>query len=67
MKKILKLEAFVSATPDFTNHPEVVNGASDLLVQLFGPEIGAHSRFAVGCSSLPRNVPVEIGAVVELE
>ena len=39
---------------------QVVNGASDLLVEIFGKEVGQHSRFAVGCNSLPRNVPVEV-------
>eukprot|EP00931_Biecheleriopsis_adriatica_P118633 TRINITY_DN93993_c0_g1_i1.p1 TRINITY_DN93993_c0_g1~~TRINITY_DN93993_c0_g1_i1.p1 ORF type:complete len:165 (-),score=35.45 TRINITY_DN93993_c0_g1_i1:28-522(-) len=67
VKRILKVEAFVSSTPDFVDHPQVVNGCSDLLVEIFGREVGAHSRFAVGCSSLPLGVSVEIGAVVELE
>ncbi|CAD7938584.1 unnamed protein product [Amoebophrya sp. A120] len=67
VKKIVKLEGFVSCGAEFTEHPEVINGASDLLVDLFGPDVGPHSRFAVGCASLPRGVPVEIGAVVELD
>mmetsp|Transcript_111093 Transcript_111093/g.324956 ORF Transcript_111093/g.324956 Transcript_111093/m.324956 type:complete len:160 (-) Transcript_111093:115-594(-) len=66
VKKVVKVEAFVNATEDFVDHPQVVNGVSDLLVEIFGPEVGAHSRFAVGCSSLPLGVAVEAGAVVEL-
>mmetsp|Transcript_19019 Transcript_19019/g.44707 ORF Transcript_19019/g.44707 Transcript_19019/m.44707 type:complete len:162 (-) Transcript_19019:67-552(-) len=65
--KVIKVEAFVNATEDFTDHPQVVNGCSDLLVEVFGPEVGAHSRFAVGCSSLPLGVAVETGAVVEIK
>eukprot|EP00927_Polykrikos_kofoidii_P057473 TRINITY_DN51613_c0_g1_i1.p1 TRINITY_DN51613_c0_g1~~TRINITY_DN51613_c0_g1_i1.p1 ORF type:complete len:182 (-),score=24.76 TRINITY_DN51613_c0_g1_i1:147-623(-) len=64
--QILKIEGFVNCTEDFENHSLVVNGCSDLLVEVFGPEIGAHSRLAVGCSSLPFGVPVEIGAIVEI-
>eukprot|EP00929_Paragymnodinium_shiwhaense_P030520 TRINITY_DN17286_c0_g3_i1.p1 TRINITY_DN17286_c0_g3~~TRINITY_DN17286_c0_g3_i1.p1 ORF type:complete len:169 (+),score=31.78 TRINITY_DN17286_c0_g3_i1:62-568(+) len=63
---ILKVEGFVSCTPDFAEHPQVINGCSDFLVEVFGREIGAHARFAVGCSSLPLGVPVEIGATVEI-
>mmetsp|Transcript_70907 Transcript_70907/g.178762 ORF Transcript_70907/g.178762 Transcript_70907/m.178762 type:complete len:167 (+) Transcript_70907:80-580(+) len=66
VKKILKVEAFVNSTPDFTDHPKVVNGCSDLLVEVFGAEVGAHARFAVGCSSLPLGVAVEVGATVEI-
>mmetsp|Transcript_60276 Transcript_60276/g.111791 ORF Transcript_60276/g.111791 Transcript_60276/m.111791 type:complete len:155 (+) Transcript_60276:62-526(+) len=67
VKKILKVEGFVNSTDDFTDHPQVINGISDLLVEIFGPEVGPHSRFAVGCSSLPLGVSVEAGAVVEVE
>mmetsp|Transcript_145448 Transcript_145448/g.362702 ORF Transcript_145448/g.362702 Transcript_145448/m.362702 type:complete len:159 (+) Transcript_145448:97-573(+) len=66
VKAVVKVEAFVNSTADFTNHPQVVNGCSDLLVEVFGQEIGAHSRFAVGCSSLPLGVAVETGAVIEV-
>ena len=59
--KIVKLTGFCNATDDFTKHPAVINGASDLLVELFGTEIGMHARSAVGCSSLP------LGSIVELE
>merc|ERR1712110_81849 len=64
--RVLRLEAFVNATPDFVDHPKVVNAASDLICQAFGTEIGSHSRTAIGCSSLPLGVPVEISAVVEV-
>mmetsp|Transcript_48468 Transcript_48468/g.113439 ORF Transcript_48468/g.113439 Transcript_48468/m.113439 type:complete len:155 (-) Transcript_48468:33-497(-) len=67
VKKILKVEGFVNSTDDFKDHPQVINGISDLLVEIFGPDVGPHSRFAVGCSSLPLGVSVEAGAVVEVE
>mmetsp|Transcript_5545 Transcript_5545/g.7847 ORF Transcript_5545/g.7847 Transcript_5545/m.7847 type:complete len:161 (+) Transcript_5545:86-568(+) len=67
VKAVLKVEGFVNCTDEFTDHPKVINGASDLLVDVFGSEVGAHSRFAVGCSSLPLGVAVEVGAVVEIE
>ena len=61
------MQGFVASTPDFTGHPQVINGVSDLLVEVLGREVGSHSRFAVGCSSLPLGVPVEVGAVIEIE
>ena len=61
--KLIKLGAFVNAAPEFGDHPKVVNGASDFMVQAFGPETAEHVRFAVGCSSLPSNAMVEIEAV----
>jgi len=62
---IAKLGGFVSSTPDFTDHPEVINGASNLMVELFGDK-GKHARFAVGVPSLPMNASVEIDAVIEI-
>lgn len=62
IERCLKLGGFVNATPDFTDHPEVINGASDLMVEVLGDK-GKHARFAVGCGSLPRNVQVEIDAI----
>eukprot|EP00913_Durusdinium_trenchii_P020803 g19543.t1 len=59
VKRVVKVEGFVSCTPDFVDHPQVVNGCSDLLVEIFGTEVGAHSRFAVGCSSLPLGSALE--------
>jgi len=65
VKRVVKVTGFVNAAPGFTQHPEVVNGASDLFVEIFG-EAGRHARAAVGASSLPRNVAVEIEAVFEV-
>ncbi|MGD7653201.1 MAG: RidA family protein [Verrucomicrobiales bacterium] len=66
IKRIVTLNGFVNSEPDFFGHPQVVNGASDLLVEIFG-EKGKHSRTAVGVSALPLNVAVEINLVVEVE
>lgn len=63
--RVVKLTGFVAAAPGFTQHPEVVNGASDLMVQVFG-DAGRHTRAAVGCSSLPRGVAVEVEALYEI-
>jgi enamine deaminase RidA (YjgF/YER057c/UK114 family) len=63
--RVVKVTGFVNATPEFTQHPEVVDGASDLFAEVFG-EAGRHARAAVGVSSLPRNVAVEIEAVFEV-
>lgn len=66
VKRIVKVTGMVNATDDFTNHPEVINGFSDLMVAVFG-EKGKHARAAVGMASLPRNIAVEIEMVVEIE
>lgn len=66
MVKIVAVNGFVNSTPDFTDQAQVLNGASDLLVALFGPE-AAHTRTAVGVSALPLNVAVEISMIVEIE
>jgi enamine deaminase RidA (YjgF/YER057c/UK114 family) len=63
--RIVKLTGFVACTPGFAQHPQVVNGASDVMVQVFG-DIGRHARAAVGAPSLPRNAPVEVEAVIEI-
>lgn len=63
--RCVKLVGFVNATPDFTDHPQVVNGASDLMVAVLGDR-GRHARSAVGVSSLPRGVAVEIEGIVEV-
>ena len=65
LARCLKLGGFVSCTPAFTDHPAVINGASDLIVEAMG-EAGQHARFAVGCASLPRNAAVEVEAIFEL-
>ena len=65
VKQVLKLGGFVNAPPDFTGHPVVVNGASDLMVEIFG-DAGRHARFAVGVGSLPLNSAVEVEAIFAL-
>jgi len=65
VKQILKVTGMVNATPEFTNQPEVINGFSDLMVEVFG-ESGKHARAAVGMGSLPRNLAVEIDVIVEI-
>lgn len=61
----LKLLGMVNAAPGFNAMPGVVNGASDLLLDLFGPDIGAHARSAIGVAELPWNIPVELEAELE--
>jgi enamine deaminase RidA (YjgF/YER057c/UK114 family) len=63
--RIVKVNGYVNATPDFVQPPAVVNGASDLLVEVFG-EAGKHARAAVGVASLPAGAPVEVEMVVEV-
>lgn len=63
--KLVRMGIFVNAPDDFTDHPKVANGASDLMVALFG-EHGKHARFAVGVSGLPFGVAVEVDATFEL-
>jgi len=65
VKRCVKVTVFVNAVPGFTQHPEVANGASDLIVEVFG-EAGRHARAAVGAGSLPRNVAAEVEAVFEI-
>jgi len=65
VKRVLRLGGFVNCTPEFTDMPQVVNGASDLMVQVFG-DAGKHARAAVGVSSLPLGVAVEVEAMFEL-
>lgn len=66
VKQVVKVMGMVNAEPDFTQHSQVVNGFSDLMVEVFG-ERGKHARAAVGMSSLPGNIPVEIEMIVEIE
>jgi enamine deaminase RidA (YjgF/YER057c/UK114 family) len=65
VQRVVKVTGFVNAVPEFTQHPEVINGASELFVEVFG-ESGRHARAAVGASSLPRNVAVEVEAIFEI-
>ncbi len=67
VKRVVKVLGMVNTAPDFTQHPRVVNGASDLFVEVFGEDIGKHARSAIGVASLPSNVPLEIEMVVEVE
>ncbi len=62
----LKLGAFVNCDENFTDQPKIINGASDLLVSIFGDK-GRHARFAVGSNSLPFNISVEIDAIIKIK
>ena len=66
VKQIVKVLGMVNASPEFTDHPKVINGFSDLMVEIFG-ENGKHARAAVGMGSLPDNIAVEIEMIVEIE
>jgi len=66
VRRCVKLGGFVNSIADFTDHPKVINGASDLMVEALGDR-GKHARFAVGAGSLPLNVAVEVDAVFEIE
>ena len=63
--QVIKLGGFVNGAPNFTDQPKVINGASDLLVQVLGDK-GLHARSAVGAGGLPLNVPVEVDAVIAI-
>jgi enamine deaminase RidA (YjgF/YER057c/UK114 family) len=63
--RVVKLGGFVACTPAFTDQPKVINGASDLMVQVFGEPAGQHARFAVGAPALQLGVAVEVDAVIE--
>jgi enamine deaminase RidA (YjgF/YER057c/UK114 family) len=63
---VVKLVGFVNSSPDFADQPAVVNGASDLLVDVFGAERGRHARSAVGVNALPLGAAIEIEAVFEV-
>ena len=65
VKRVVKLLGMVNAIPEFTDHPRVINGCSDLLVEVFG-EAGRHARSAVGLGSLPMQITVEIEAIFEI-
>ena len=66
VKRVLKVTGYVATTPDFSEHPKVINGASELLEEIFG-EAGKHTRCALGVVSLPHNSPVEIEVWFEVE
>ena len=65
VKQIVKMVGYIASAPGFTDQPQVLNGASDLLVSVFG-EAGRHARVAVGAAELPRLAPIEIELIVEL-
>src|SRR6185503_5741332 len=65
VKRVVKLLGMVNATPEFADHPKVINGCSDLFVEVFG-DAGRHARSAVGMGSLPMGIPVEIECIVEV-
>jgi enamine deaminase RidA (YjgF/YER057c/UK114 family) len=65
VKQVVKLTGFVACTSNFTDHPKIINGASDVMMTVFG-EAGKHARAALGVASLPMNACVEVEAVVEL-
>ena len=67
VKRVVKLLCMVNAAPEFTQTPQVANGASDLLVNLFGEGRGTTPAPAVGMSTLPGNMPIEIEMIVEVE
>jgi enamine deaminase RidA (YjgF/YER057c/UK114 family) len=66
VRRVVKVLGMVAATPEFGDHPRVINGCSDLLVEVFG-DAGKHARSAVGMASLPFGTPVEIELIVEVE
>ena len=64
--EFVKLGGFVNCKSDYINHPKIINGASDLLVKIFGDQ-GRHTRFAVGSDSLPLDISVEIDAIIKIK
>jgi enamine deaminase RidA (YjgF/YER057c/UK114 family) len=66
VKRVVRVMGLVNSTPDFTDHPAVMNGFSEVMVTAFG-DAGKAPRVAAGASSLPRGIPVEVEAVVEVE
>ena len=66
VKRVVKLVGFVNATADFKDHPKVINGASDLMVEVFGDN-GRHARSAVASPSLPMGISTEVEAIIEVE
>jgi enamine deaminase RidA (YjgF/YER057c/UK114 family) len=66
VKRLVKVLGMVNSTPDFQDHPKVINGCSELFADVFGPENGVGARSAVGMGSLPGNIAVEIEAIFEV-
>ena len=67
IEKVIKVTGFVQSSQGFHQQPQVINGASHLLAEILGPEVGQHARSAVGVSHLPINAPVEIELIVALK
>ena len=67
VKRVIKLLGMVNSTPDFLDHPKVINGCSELFAQVWGDENGIGARSAVGMGSLPGNIAVEIEGIFEIE
>ena len=67
VKRVVKVLGMVNSAPGFTDQPKVINGFSDLMVEVFGEAIGKHARSAVGMAELPFSIPVEIEMILEVE
>ena len=67
VRRVIKILGMVNSTPDFQQHPAVINGCSELFAEVFGPEDGVGSRSAVGMASLPNHIAVEIEAIFEIQ
>ncbi|MHB1920614.1 MAG: RidA family protein [Chitinophagaceae bacterium] len=67
VKRVVKILGMVNSTPEFEEHPFVINGCSELFLSIWGEEAGVGARSAVGMGSLPKNIPVEIEVIFELE
>ena len=67
VKRVVKVLGMVNSAPGFTDQPKVINGFSDLMVEVFGESIGKHARSAVGMAELPFGIPVEIEMILEVE
>jgi enamine deaminase RidA (YjgF/YER057c/UK114 family) len=66
VKRLVKTLGMVNATPDYTDHPQVINGFSELMAEVFGEDAGVGARSAVGMGSLPGNIPVEVECIFEV-
>ena len=67
VKRVVKVLGMVNSSPGFTDQAKVINGCSDLIVEVFGEAIGKHARSAVGMAELPFNIPVEVEMIIEVE
>ncbi|WP_198957541.1 RidA family protein [Paenibacillus selenitireducens] len=67
VKRVVKVQGFVNATPDFTEHHKVLNGFSDLLMEVFGPDQGTHARSVLGAVSVRDNLPIIVDSIFQVE